>query len=75
VYGPDNPRWLLFRHWLFTRSPVWIKDVYLAHGEAFAGWLQDKPACKAGIRMLMDAVIASQPAGAFPADLEAELYY
>jgi hypothetical protein len=75
AYGPNNPRWLLFRHWLFTRSPAWIKDVYLAHGEAFAGWLQDKPACKAGIRMLMDAVIASQPAGAFPADLEAELYY
>jgi hypothetical protein len=75
VYGPDNPRWLLFRHWLFTRSPVWIKDVYLAHGEAFAGWLQDKPACKAGIRLLMDAVIASQPTGAFPAELEAELHY
>ena len=54
---------------------MWIKDVYLAHGEAFAGWLQDKPACKAGIRLLMDAVIASQPTGAFPAELEAELHY
>jgi protein involved in polysaccharide export with SLBB domain len=58
VYGAENPRWLLFRAWLMTEAPGWLQQAYLAHGEAFAAWIHDKPVLKAGIRMLMDAVIA-----------------
>jgi len=57
VYGADNPRWLLFRAWLMTAAPGWLRETYLAHGEEFAAWIHDKPVLKAGIRMLMEAVI------------------
>jgi hypothetical protein len=70
VYGPDNPRWLLFRHWLYTRAPSVLKDTYLTHGEAFAAWIQDKPLCKHAVRMCMDAILATQPADSFPTDVE-----
>jgi hypothetical protein len=66
VYGPDNPRWLIFRHWLFNDSPQWFKNFYLAHGERFANWIQDKPLCKKAVRLAMDAAIASQSVGSVP---------
>jgi polysaccharide export outer membrane protein len=58
VYGVHNPRWLLFRAWLMTQAPSWLRETYLAHGEEFAAWIHDKPVLKAGVRMLMEAVIA-----------------
>jgi len=58
VYGAENPRWLLFRAWLMTQAPDWLRETYLAHGEEFAAWIHDKPVLKAGIRMLMEAAIA-----------------
>ena len=58
VYGVHNPRWLLFRAWLMTQAPGWLRDTYLAHGEQFAAWIHDKPVLKAGVRMLMEAAIA-----------------
>ena len=58
VYGVENPRWMLFRAWLMTQAPGWLREVYLAHGEEFAAWIHDKPLVKAGIRMLMEAAIA-----------------
>ena len=57
VYGADNPRWLLFRAWLKTDAPAWLHDLYGGHGEQFAAWLKDKPAAKAVVRSLMDAVL------------------
>jgi hypothetical protein len=57
VYGDSNPKWLRFRDWLRTDAPRWLHDFYAAHGENFAGWLRDKPAAKAGVRMLMDRVV------------------
>jgi hypothetical protein len=58
VYGESNPKWLVFRHWLRTDAPRWLHDIYGAHGEAFAGWIHDRPATKAGLRILMDRVVA-----------------
>jgi len=58
VYGVHNPRWLLFRAWLMTQAPGWLRETYLAHGEEFAAWIHDKPVLKAGVRMLMETVIA-----------------
>jgi hypothetical protein len=60
VYGPTNPRWLLFRDWLLTDAPRWLVDLYASRGEAFATWIHDKPAMKAALRLLMDRAIATQ---------------
>lgn len=62
VYGADDPRWLLFRAWLFAEAPEWLRDLYAAHGEEFAGWIHDKPLVKAAVRWLMDLAIASAAA-------------
>ena len=58
VYGVEGPEWLVFRAWLLTEAPVWLRDAYGDHGEAFAAWLHDKPLAKAAVRMMMDAVLA-----------------
>jgi hypothetical protein len=36
VYGVHDPRWLEFRGWLHADAPAWLREAYLAHGEAFA---------------------------------------
>ena len=58
VYGAENPKWLLFRAWLLTEAPIWLRDAYGTHGESFAAWIHDKPVMKAIVRGLMDAVLA-----------------
>lgn len=61
VYGETDPRWLQFRSWLTTDAPRWLRDLYAARGEAFAGWIEDKPVAKAAVRLLMDGAIATRP--------------
>jgi len=60
VYGPTDPRWLLFRAWLLADAPTWLVDLYARHGETAAAWIHDKPAVKAALRVLMDRAIATQ---------------
>ena len=60
VYGVQNPKWLLFRHWLRTAAPRWLYDTYAGHGEAFAAWIHDKPVVKVAVRFLMDQAIMDQ---------------
>jgi tetratricopeptide (TPR) repeat protein len=62
VYGPENPKWLEFRHWMLTAGPDWLVHIYGMHGEAFADWIHDKPMVKSVIRSLMDMAI-SRPNG------------
>jgi polysaccharide export outer membrane protein len=57
VYGPENPQWLLFRAWLLTEAPDWLREAYTEHGEEFAAWIHDKPLAKAAVKALMDRVI------------------
>jgi hypothetical protein len=57
VYGADDPRWLVFRSWLLSEAPAWLRDAYAEHGEEFAAWIHDKPAVKAALRKVMDGVI------------------
>lgn len=59
VYGERNPRWLMFRHWLFTRAPNWFVSLYLKHGERFAAWLKENPRLKQPIMTWMDSRIAT----------------
>jgi len=58
VYGKDNPKWLVFREWLFTCAPEWLYDLYMEHGEEFANYISDKPLLKWAVRKSMDFVIS-----------------
>lgn len=57
VYGADNPKWLQFRHWMLTQAPRWLRQIYIRHGEKFAGWLKSHPVWKPAIRCWMDSKI------------------
>ncbi len=57
VYGAENPQWLLFRAWMLTEAPAWLREAYVAHGEEFAAWIHDKPLVKAALKTLMDRVV------------------
>jgi hypothetical protein len=57
VYGAHDPRWLVFRGWLTTDAPSWLRDLYAAHGPAFADWIHDQPLAKAAVRAAMDVVV------------------
>lgn len=63
VYGVHDPRWLAFRQWMIWTAPVWLQECYLKWGEDFAGWLRDRPAAKAAVRLAMDRVIAADCSG------------
>ena len=54
VYGEDNPKWKLFRAWLFTQAPKWLYKAYGKYGERFAEWLDGKPILQKIIRKWMD---------------------
>jgi hypothetical protein len=67
VYGVDNPRWLLFRHWMLSSAPHWFFDAYARHGARFADWISDKPVFKTMLRAWMDTRVREvtlQPAAA-----------
>jgi hypothetical protein len=57
AYGVDNPRWLYFRNWLYSKKcPRILRAVYLKFGKRLAKLLNDYHLMN-GIRVLMDAVI------------------
>ena len=60
VYGVNNPKWLMFREWLFKSSPKWFRELYIKHGERFASFISNKPKLKGLIRSWMDARINTQ---------------
>jgi hypothetical protein len=57
IYGADNPRWLMFRYWLFNEGPTWFKVIYLTFGEWFAKYIKDKPSLKSRIKTWMEKKI------------------
>jgi hypothetical protein len=57
VYGVENPAWLRFRMWMFSKSPDWFFKLYGEYGERFASWISDKPRIKALVRKWMDSKI------------------
>lgn len=60
VYGVNNPKWLMFREWLFKSAPKWFRNLYIKHGERFASFISNKPKLKGLIRSWMDARINTQ---------------
>ena len=57
VYGNENPEWKVFRAWLFTEAPEWLRDLYLEEGERFADFISDKPLLKRIVKTAMDFVV------------------
>ena len=57
VYGADNPKWLEFREWMFTKASVNLRNFYLEYGERIAESIRNKPKIKAIIRKWMDSKI------------------
>lgn len=63
VYGAENPRWLMFRHWVITDAPKWFLRLYIKYGEKFAAWISNKPTLKNAIRAFMDRKIQKKFGG------------
>lgn len=59
VYGEQDPRWRMFRVWLMTEAPAWFRNLYIAHGEQVAKFIEHHPLLKMPIRLWMDRMIAS----------------
>lgn len=59
VYGPRDPRWLLFRHWLLNRAPGWFRGAYAWFGPRVSVWLRGKSRTKNLIRLWMNRRIAT----------------
>lgn len=62
VYGPDNPRWILFRQWLFGNGPVpevrtLLQKLYMRYGEGFARVVDKSPCLRSVLRVLMDLAL------------------
>lgn len=57
VYGPSNLKWLIFWAWLSEDAPNWFRNLYIAKGQSFAGWISDKPRIKRVVRFFMDKAI------------------
>jgi hypothetical protein len=59
VYGFANPKWLRFRHWLFTEADEALRASYLAHGPALARFLRANPHFKPALRAGMDRILGA----------------
>lgn len=58
VFGEENPSWVLFRHWLTTKAPESLRDLYARNGEKLAAKLKQMPNLKPAIRAFMEEKIA-----------------
>lgn len=57
VYGEDRAEWMVFRNWLSTEAPDWLRDLYIEEGERFAKFISDKPLLKFIVKKAMDIVV------------------
>lgn len=46
VFGINDDRWLLARHYIVNIGPKWFKNIYLKHGEEFAKKVENSPVLK-----------------------------
>jgi hypothetical protein len=57
VYGELEPQWRIFRHWLMNKAPRIVRRSYLRYGHRLAPKVRQNAFLRAGIRLLMDAII------------------
>jgi hypothetical protein len=65
VYGVNNPKWKIFRLWLFTEAPAVIREFYLKHGENMARALRHNEPMRRTLRRHMDTIIKNFPSKAY----------
>ena len=58
VYGSNNIKWLIFREWITTSAPKWLRNIYRNNGESFAQFIKNKPYIKSILKYTMDKIIA-----------------
>lgn len=59
VYGTKTGTWKVFRSWMLTQAPEWLRNAYIKHGPQIAEFIKDKPVLKSVIRRWMDSKIES----------------
>ena len=59
VYGTETGTWKVFRSWLLSDAPEWLRNAYIKYGEQVAEFIKDKPVIKLIIRRWMDSKIES----------------
>lgn len=57
VYGAENPTWLVFRDWMVTEAPAWLRGLYLKHGERFAEEVEKDEELKKRVKARMDSIL------------------
>ena len=57
VYGAMDPRWILFRNWMFAESPMWFFMIYGNYGERISRFISNKPIIKKFVKKWMDSKI------------------
>lgn len=57
VYGEADPRWLIFRTWLYRKAPTWLFILYHKHGEWFSYYVKRYPWLRKFIKSLMDPIV------------------
>lgn len=60
VFGIRDPRWQIFRRWLFTKAPSWLRLLYLKHGMQFAGVVRKNPWMKLVLKPMMKFIIRNE---------------
>lgn len=57
VYGEQNFKWRMFRHWMYFDAPRWLHNLYGRYGERFAVFVSNKPRVKRLLKHFMDKAI------------------
>lgn len=57
VYGEQNFKWRMFRHWMYFDAPRWLHNLYGRYGERFAEFVHNKPRVKRLLKHFMDKAI------------------
>jgi hypothetical protein len=57
VYGPEDPRWILFREYLFFRAPKPLRLLYVKNAFWFSGYIKNRSWTKKVLKWVMDVLI------------------
>jgi hypothetical protein len=57
VYGTDDNRWKIFRHWLMNKAPGALRRAYLRYGEALSLSVRSSASLRFILKLLMDRII------------------
>lgn len=59
VFTEENPKWLMFRHWMLTKAPVWFRELYISQGMEAADWIESHAEIKPALEAWMNDMIST----------------